>query len=94
MIRPSFRFRNVKNNDRYDLNPDFQREYLWDVGKQSRLIESCVMRIPLPVDPHDNISDRARVRSNKDRIQRIVAPARRFRGVYAFYVISGLGDYF
>jgi len=37
------------NNDRYDLNPDFQREYLWDVGKQSRLIESCVMRIPLPV---------------------------------------------
>jgi len=37
------------NNDRYDLNPDFQRDYLWDVGKQSRLIESCVMRIPLPV---------------------------------------------
>jgi hypothetical protein len=37
------------NNDRYDLNPDFQREYLWSVEKQSRLIESCVMRIPLPV---------------------------------------------
>jgi hypothetical protein len=37
------------NNSRYDLSPDFQREYLWDVGKQSRLIESCVMRIPLPV---------------------------------------------
>ena len=37
------------NNNRYDLNPDFQREFLWDAGKQSRLIESCVMRIPLPV---------------------------------------------
>jgi hypothetical protein len=37
------------NNNRYDLNPDFQRDYLWDLAKQSRLIESCVMRIPLPV---------------------------------------------
>src|ERR1700677_4217905 len=37
------------NNDRYDLNPDFQRDYLWNEVKQSRLIESCVMRIPLPV---------------------------------------------
>jgi Protein of unknown function DUF262 len=35
--------------DRYDLNPDFQREFLWPVEKQSRLIESCLMRIPLPV---------------------------------------------
>jgi hypothetical protein len=34
---------------RYDLNPDFQRDFVWDVVKQSRLIESCLMRIPLPV---------------------------------------------
>jgi transcriptional regulator with XRE-family HTH domain len=34
---------------RYDLNPDFQRDFVWPVEKQSRLIESCIMRIPLPV---------------------------------------------
>jgi transcriptional regulator with XRE-family HTH domain len=34
---------------RYDLNPDFQRDFVWDIVKRSRLIESCTMRIPLPV---------------------------------------------
>ena len=31
------------------MNPDFQRDFIWDKGKQSRLIESVIMRIPLPV---------------------------------------------
>lgn len=31
------------------LDPDFQRDFVWDVDKQSKLIESVVMRIPLPV---------------------------------------------
>lgn len=34
---------------RYDLSPDFQRSFVWPIEKQSRLIESCIMRIPLPV---------------------------------------------
>jgi hypothetical protein len=34
---------------RYDLSPDFQRTFVWSVEKQSRLIESCLMRLPLPV---------------------------------------------
>jgi transcriptional regulator with XRE-family HTH domain len=34
---------------RYDLSPDFQRAFVWPIEKQSRLIESCIMRIPLPV---------------------------------------------
>jgi Mrr N-terminal domain/Protein of unknown function DUF262 len=33
----------------YVLDPDFQREFLWDPERQSRLIESVLMRIPLPV---------------------------------------------
>lgn len=33
----------------YILDPDFQREFVWDEVKQSRLIESVLMRIPLPV---------------------------------------------
>lgn len=31
------------------MDPDFQRDFIWDPVKQSRLIESVVMRIPLPV---------------------------------------------
>ncbi|SEH09074.1 DUF262 domain-containing protein [Candidatus Venteria ishoeyi] len=34
---------------RYELNPEFQRDFVWPEDKQSRLIESCLMRIPLPV---------------------------------------------
>ena len=34
---------------RYLMDPDFQRDFVWPADKQSKLIESCVMRIPLPV---------------------------------------------
>ena len=34
---------------RFVMDPDFQRGFVWDTGKQSRLIESILMRIPLPV---------------------------------------------
>ena len=35
--------------ERYILDPDFQRDFVWSPAKQSKLIESCIMRIPLPV---------------------------------------------
>jgi hypothetical protein len=31
------------------MNPEFQRAFIWDTAKQSKLIESVLMRIPLPV---------------------------------------------
>ena len=31
------------------MNPDFQRDFIWKKDKQSKLIESVLMRIPLPV---------------------------------------------
>lgn len=31
------------------MDPDFQRDFIWEAGKQSKLIESVIMRIPLPV---------------------------------------------
>ena len=34
---------------RYIMDPDFQRDFVWDETKQSKLIESVLMRIPLPV---------------------------------------------
>lgn len=32
-----------------DLSPDFQRNFVWDETRQSRLIESILLRIPIPV---------------------------------------------
>lgn len=34
---------------RFILDPDFQRGFVWNKSKQSRLIESILLRIPLPV---------------------------------------------
>src|SRR2546423_12262904 len=31
------------------MDPDFQREFIWPEDKQSKLVESVLMRIPLPV---------------------------------------------
>ena len=33
----------------YIMDPDFQRDFIWGEEKQSKLIESVIMRIPLPV---------------------------------------------
>ena len=34
---------------KYIMDPDFQRDFIWPPDKQSKLIESVLMRIPLPV---------------------------------------------
>jgi hypothetical protein len=37
------------NQGSFVMDPDFQRSFIWDDTKQSKLIESVLMRIPLPV---------------------------------------------
>lgn len=37
------------DRDEFIMNPDFQRDFIWPADKQSKLIESVLMRIPLPV---------------------------------------------
>jgi uncharacterized protein DUF262 len=37
------------DSGKFILDPDFQRDFVWDLDKQSKLIESSLMRIPLPV---------------------------------------------
>jgi len=32
-----------------DLQPDFQRQFVWDKGKASKLIESLLLDVPLPI---------------------------------------------
>ena len=37
------------DRNRFFMAPDFQRDFVWEPARQSKLIESCIMRIPLPV---------------------------------------------
>jgi hypothetical protein len=37
------------SQDRIDLSPDFQRFFVWEKEKKSRLIESLLLKIPLPM---------------------------------------------
>lgn len=37
------------DQQQFIMDPEFQREFLWDEVQQSRLVESVLMRIPLPV---------------------------------------------
>ncbi|KAA6327937.1 hypothetical protein EZS27_023114 [termite gut metagenome] len=37
------------DSDDIDLNPDFQRNFVWNSIQKSRLIESILLRIPLPM---------------------------------------------
>jgi len=37
------------NKNGFVMNPEFQRDFIWTEAKQSKLIESVIMRIPLPV---------------------------------------------
>jgi len=47
--RTIFEIMRRMNGNAYILDPDFQRDFVWDETKQSRLVESALMRIPLPV---------------------------------------------
>ncbi len=40
--------RRISQGD-FIMDPDFQRDFIWPADKQSKLIESVLMRIPLPV---------------------------------------------
>lgn len=40
--------RKIEHND-IDLQPEFQRNFVWSQTRQSRLIESILLKIPLPV---------------------------------------------
>lgn len=72
---------------RYAMNPDFQRDFVWPTDKQSKLIESCIMRIPLPVLYVAEGQD-GRV-TVVDGLQRL-STFRRF--LSGGFKLSGLGD--
>ncbi len=40
--------RDLANDNTIDMKPHFQRRYRWDILKQSRLIESLLLNVPIP----------------------------------------------
>lgn len=72
---------------RFILDPDFQRDFVWDLKKQSKLIESCVMRIPLPV-LYVAEGDDGRI-AVVDGLQRLTTFVRFLKGNFS---LTGLGE--
>lgn len=36
-------------NGRLEINPEWQRQYVWDIKRAARLVESFLVDIPIPV---------------------------------------------
>jgi hypothetical protein len=75
---------------RYKLDPDFQRDFVWPIDKQSRLIESCLMRIPLPV--LYVAEDRSGRIAVVDGLQRLTTFSRYLEDEFALSLSSGDGE--
>lgn len=45
---PLSTIKDMFNGTDYILNPDFQRRHRWDIIKQSKLIESFIINVPIP----------------------------------------------
>lgn len=48
-IRSVYEIARRIDSGQYFMAPDFQRDFVWDTARQSKLIESAILRIPLPV---------------------------------------------
>ncbi len=80
----------IKENE-IDLEPDFQREHMWDSIRKSRLIESLLLRIPIPAFyvAADN-EDRWKV---VDGIQRMSSIDGYIRNDFPLRKLEYLGDF-
>ena len=74
-------------NRRWVMDPDFQRDFVWEPARQSRLIQSCLMRIPLPV--FYLAEDREGRVIVVDGLQRLTTFCRYLEGSFA---LKGLGS--
>lgn len=72
----------VESED-YELNPEFQRRHCWDTQKQSRLIESFIMNVPIP--PIFLYEDRFSHYEVMDGLQRLTAIHDFYRDRFALH---------
>jgi len=72
------------------VNPEFQRKSVWDRGRKSRLIESLLLNIPIPVCFFAEDEDGRKV--VVDGQQRLRAIEEFISGQYALYGLQVLSD--
>lgn len=82
------------------LQPEFQRKYVWDVGRASRLVESVLLEIPLPIvylnedpDGTQNVIDGQQRLTSLFSFKRGTFPdgsAFKLKGLRAFTELNGL----
>lgn len=74
-----------------DMYPEFQRHLVWDIARQSRLIESLLLRIPIPAF-YFNEDNQGR-KSVIDGKQRLNAIHSYIAGEYALFGLQYLKDF-
>ena len=67
--------KNLEEENNELFVPDYQREFVWDTTRQSRLIESIILGLPIPI---------IFVAENKDGRLEIVDGSQRIRTLSAF----------
>lgn len=85
-VRSAFEISRRIDSGQYIMDPDFQRDFVWEIERQSKLIESAVLRIPLPVFYLAETIDGKIV--VVDGLQRLTTFHRYFKGQFA---LKGLG---
>ncbi|MDR1822637.1 DUF262 domain-containing protein [Lactococcus lactis] len=57
----------------YDLNPEYQRNQVWDISRKSKLIESLIINIPIPpIFLYETALNRFEVMDGLQRISTII----------------------
>ena len=74
----------------YKLNPEFQRRHRWTVEKQSRLIESFIMNVPIP--PIFLYEVRFAYYEVMDGLQRLTAINDFYKGAYRLLGLEEWGE--
>jgi hypothetical protein len=80
-----------------NLDPDYQRRHRWDVGTSSRLIESLILNIPIPIiylsyDIDVDANEEGARYSVIDGQQRLTAIVKFFEGQYPLESLDILND--
>ena len=78
------------DDDDLDISPDFQRNSVWDATRKSRLIESILLRIPIPVFYF--AMDKEGLMQVVDGQQRLTAISQFVNGEYALQDLEYLQD--
>ena len=72
------------------LRPEFQRNFVWSLNKQSLLIESLMLKIPIPAFYFDE--DETGCRTVIDGMQRLTTISRYLRGEFKLKGLQYLKD--